>query len=179
MLDGLMRFLEGLAADPVVYIIVFFLFCFLAAVILPIPVELGLIGFIYQDFSLFNMGIFPSFIILALVMGLGKGIGSWVVFYVGLKIEDSITRWFKWNWFKKLTELSTRFCQRFSYIGVFLILTIPIMPDTVPLYIFAISNKDREVFEVNWFVLTNFLSGFARAIIVGIVAVGVVRGLWG
>lgn len=179
MLDGLMDWLGGLAADPWAYLLFFFIFVFLAAVILPIPVELGLIGLIAQDFQLFGLDIFPSFLLLAVIMGVGKAAGSWVVFYIGLKVEDAVMRWFRWNWFKKLTELSQRFCVKTGYLGVYLILSIPMMPDTVPLYIFAILNDEGEIFEASWFVMANFWSGISRALIIGIAAMGVVIGVWG
>ena len=175
MLDGLMPWLQDLASNPWSYLTFFFIFCVLAAVILPIPVELGLLGLVALDFELFGLNIFASILLLSLIMGLGKAVGSWVVFWIGIKIEYVRRRWFKWGWFRKLVELMTRFCVRFSYMAVFIILAIPAMTDTVPLYIFSLLNKDGEVFEMKWFVMTNFWAGVSRGILVGIM---VSAGLW-
>ena len=98
-----------------------------------------------------------------------------MVFWIGIKIEDDLRRWFKWGWFRKLVDLMTRFCVRFSYMAVFIILAIPMMTDTVPLYIFSLLNKDGEVFEMKWFVMTNFWAGVSRGILVGIM---VSAGVW-
>ncbi len=171
-MTGFMTFLGDLLLEnPLLYLLVFFLYCFLAAVILPIPVELGLLGFIpflLEGHSFMGLDIFSAFFVLGLMMGLGKAVGSWVVFVIGVKIEDNIRVWFKWKWFQKLTEALSRFCERFGYIAIYIVLSIPIMPDTIPLYIFSLLNKDGEVFEAKWFVFTNFWAGISRAMIVGI-----------
>ncbi len=169
-IDDLMGMLD--MNNPYTYLLLFFIFCVLAAVILPIPVELGLAGFIPfivngGEFLGFRT-IFPAFFIVSLVMGLGKAVGSWMVFIIGEKIEDSIRVWFKWKWFVGLTEFLTRFCEKFGYIAIYLILSLPIMPDTITLYIFSLLNKDGEVFEMKWFVQTNFWAGLSRGLIVGI-----------
>lgn len=167
-LEGLMQWLGGMGHDPVLYLFFFFIFSVLAAIILPIPVEVGLLGIIFQGFSLFGLGVFGSFMILAGVMGLGKAVGSWAVFRVGLKLEDNIHSWERWRWLKWLMEKSVWVVTRLRYIGLYLILIIPGMTDTVPLYIFALMNKEGEVLEMNYFVMTNLLAGFARAVMVGI-----------
>lgn len=171
MVDYL-AFLTDSLADPLTYLTIFFIYCVLAAVILPIPVELGLAGFIpfIQEGGEF-LGfteIFPAFLIVSIVMGLGKAVGSWMVFMIGEKAENSIRTWFRWRWFVGLTEFLTKFCEKLGYIGVFLVLALPMMTDTIPLYIFSLLNKDGEVYEMKWFVLTNFWAGLARGLIVGI-----------
>jgi len=175
-----MSFLESLLLDnPLLYLLVLFIYCFLAAVILPIPVELGLLGFIpflLEGHSFMGLDIFSAFLLLALMMGLGKAVGSWVVFFIGVKIEDSVRLWFKWKWFKKLTDALSRFCERFGYIAIYFVLSVPLMPDTIPLYIFSLLNKDGEVFDVKWFVFTNFWAGITRALIIGISAMLIIYG---
>ncbi len=167
--------------NPYTYLVLFFIFCVLAAVILPIPVELGLAGFIpfIQEGGEFLgfTSIFPAFLIVSVVMGLGKGVGSWMVFIIGEKIEDNIRVWFKWKWFVSFTEFLTRFCERFGYVAIYLILSVPIVPDTIPLYIFSLLNKDGEVFEMKWFVQANFWAGLSRGLIVGIAAMYTVNNM--
>ena len=101
-----------------------------------------------------------------------------MVFHIGIKIEDDMRRWFKWGWFVKLTNAMGRFCEKYGYIAMYIILGIPLMTDTVPLYIFSLLNKDGEVFEMKWFVITNFWAGVSRGLLVGIAAVGISMGIW-
>ncbi len=154
ILQAIMEFLLQYSADPVLYVVVFFIYGVLAAVILPIPVELGLI---------WNPTM--PFIIKALVLGAGKATGSLFVFMLGVKVEDDIRRWERWNWFKWLVEKCTWFVKKFRYVGLFVLLSIPGMVDTIPIYVFSLFNKEGELLERNWFVLVNFLGGITRAII--------------
>ena len=177
--DDMMGLLD--MSSPGTYLVMFFIFCVLAAVILPIPVELGLAGFIpfIQEGGEFLgfTSIFPAFFIVSLVMGFGKATGSWMVFKIGEKIEDSMRVWFKWRWFVGLTEALTKFCEKFGYIAIYFTLALPIMPDTIPLYIFSLLNKDGEVYEMKWFVQTNFWAGLSRGLIVGIGAMFTVNNM--
>jgi len=169
MLEGLMVWLGSLGNNPTAYLLFFYIFCILAAIILPIPVELGLLGIIAQGFMLYGLPVFPSYVLLGVVMGLGKATGGWLVFLFGLKIEKVIHTYERWRWFKWLVKKSTWLASKATYIGLYLILIIPGMADTIPLYIFSMLNKDGKVFEMRWFVLTNFFAGLSRALLVGII----------
>jgi hypothetical protein len=81
IIDQLLNFLSANQTDPMTYLLFFFLFSVAAAVILPIPIEIGLI---------WNPGTF--FPIKALDMGLGKAVGSIVVFLIPL-IVVRILKW--------------------------------------------------------------------------------------
>ncbi len=164
-------------SNPLTFLLIFFVYCVLAAIILPIPVELGLAGYVTFS-SLFGLSLFWSFTILAVVMGLGKAVGSSFVFQIGVRVEDNVRQWTRWGWFQKLLEKSTILVERFGYIGLFVIMSIPIMTDTVPLYIFSILNKEGKIFEMKWFVLSNFFAGATRAFIVGIATVSVLYTFW-
>jgi membrane protein YqaA with SNARE-associated domain len=176
MFEGLAQWLMDLVKDPVAYLTFVFIFATLAAIILPLPVELVLVGFIFylvdpgSDFL--GLGIAGAFILIAIVMGIGKALGSWVVFVIGVKAEKLINKYMSWGWFQRLLRRVERFCVRYGYFAMFLVMCIPLMTDTVPLYIFSILNKDGEVFDRNWFVLTNFWAGISRTLVVGILAVG-------
>ena len=150
--DQLMDFLFQYSTDPVAYAIIFFVFCVLAAVILPLPVEIGLI---------WNPG--TPFIIKALIMGAGKATGSVFVFYIGAKVEDRVRRWQRWGWFAWLVEKSEWLVEKFGYLGLYFILSIPGMVDTIPLYIFSVFNREGKVLELKYFVIANFLGGLNRA----------------
>ncbi|MBI5000795.1 MAG: hypothetical protein HZB92_04620 [Euryarchaeota archaeon] len=168
MFEGWMDWLWGMISNPWAFLLVFFVFCFLAAIILPIPVEIGLLGLAAYKYSLFGLSLFPSFFVLALVLALGKGLGAWAVFYIGVKIEEDIRYWLKWRAFQWLFEKCTWLVSKLGYLGLYIILIIPLMTDTVPLYLFSLMNRDGKVFNMKFFVATNLLAGFARAINVGI-----------
>lgn len=155
VLSGLMDFLTGISHDPITYSIVFFLYTVAATVVLPIPVEAGLF-------------LSPStpIALKALMLGLGKAAGSTLVFMLGWKLENPLDRiTAKWGWFKAFVDLMQRFVSKTSYLGLFIILSIPLMVDTVPLYIFAVFNKEGTM-KLQYFALTNLLAGMVRAAII-------------
>jgi membrane protein YqaA with SNARE-associated domain len=164
----LMGALSSAVSNPWTYVLLFYVYCVLAAVLLPIPVELGLIGLAAGNYHLFGLPIFHSFLILAAVMGLGKATGGQIVFTIGVKLEDDVRRWLKWKWFQRLMERSSWLVQRLGYVGLYFILSIPLMTDTVPLYLFSFLNRDGSIFENRWFFVTNLLAGISRALLVGI-----------
>jgi membrane protein YqaA with SNARE-associated domain len=153
-LNGLMDFLVQTANDPITYSIVFFLYTILATVILPIPVEVGLL-----------LSPNTSYLWLALIFGLGKMLGSVVVFYLGLGLGDRVRTWMEsWQLTKWLIHGSEVVIDKLHYAGLYLILSIPIMPDTVPLYIFSVLNE-HEVFKVEYFAVINLMAGVTRAFV--------------
>jgi hypothetical protein len=85
---------------------------------------------------------------------------------LGWKLENPLDRiTAKWGWFKAFVDLMQRFVSKTSYLGLFIILSIPLMVDTVPLYIFAVFNKEGTM-KLQYFALTNLLAGMVRAAIV-------------
>ncbi len=158
MVEDLLNFLTQVSSNPIEYSIVFFVYCVAAAIILPIPVEFGL--FLNGDVSI---------VIKALILGAGKAVGSILVFYLGIKVEGPIRRWTRFRWFHWLVDKMEWFVMKTKYVGLYLILSIPLMVDTVPVYIFSIFNKEGKAEKLRWFALANFLAGFTRAIIVYLV----------
>jgi hypothetical protein len=152
--EDFMSFLTGVAGDPILYSIVFFFYAVLAAIILPIPVEFGLI-----------LSPHTPWYVLAVVLGAGKAVGSILVFKIGVEIEGPVRRWStRFKFFGKFIELCERFVARFGYYALYILLSIPFMSDTAVLYIFSITNKDGEALKMKWFALVNFLAGITRAI---------------
>jgi len=49
---------------------------------------------------------------------------------------------------------------------MYIIMSIPGMIDTVPLYVFSIVNKERTLISLRDFALANFLAGINRAFII-------------
>ena len=151
--------LNQLANNPVSYSIIFYVYCILAAIILPIPVEFGLF-----------IGDSVPFIIKALILGAGKATGSVLVFYIGVKVEGPVRFWSKkFNWFAWLVEKMEWLVAKLKYVGLYIILSIPLMVDTVPIYLWSVFNKEGKALSVGKFALTNLLAGFTRAVIVYLV----------
>ncbi len=150
--NGMMSFLVQTSSDPILYSFVLFIYAILAAVILPIPVEVGLL-----------LSPNTPFLWLAFVLGLGKMVGSILVFYFGLGVGDKIKIWSgRWNWFRWLVTKSEWIVDKLHYVGLYLILSLPLMSDTIPLYIFSMLNENG-IFKVKWFALVNLCAGFTRA----------------
>jgi membrane protein YqaA with SNARE-associated domain len=169
----LMGILSDAVSNPWTYVVLFFVYCVLAAIILPIPVELGLVGLAAGGFKLFGLPVFQSFMVLAVVMGLGKAVGGQFVFTVGVRLEDDIRRWAKWKWFQRLTEKASWLVSKLGYLGLYIILSIPLMTDTIPLYLFSFLNRDGSIFQGRWFFAMNVLAGMSRAMVVGILFIAI------
>lgn len=160
LISQLTEILQGVASDPVQYLIVVFIYAIATAVFLPFPVEA----------ALFLSDATP-FWSIALVLSLGKTVGGLVVFSIGGKLEGPIRNsgqgWRVWAAFVRACE---RFVLRFGYIGFYALLSIPIMPDTVTLYLFSLFNKEGKVMERRHFLAINFLGSLTRCAIVYVAA---------
>ena len=168
ILDQLMDYLNANQTDPFTYLVAFFLFSVAAAIFLPIPIEIGLV---------WNPGMF--FPIKALDLGLGKAVGAIAVFFIPSKIGAVAKRlglWHpapsvtpappRWGWLRWLTNKSEGFTRKYGVIAMYVIMSIPGMIDTVPLYVFSIINKERTLISLRDFALANFLAGINRAFII-------------
>jgi hypothetical protein len=153
--SGFISFLDGLSHDPVIYSIVFFIYAVAATIFLPIPVETGL--FFSPETSIFVKG---------LILGTGKAVGSIIVFTLGDKVNNGLVSVMSRSRFTcKFMDLMQRFVARTRYYGLYAILSVPLMVDTVPLYLFSLFNQ-KGLMRLRYFVLTNFLAGITRATIV-------------
>jgi len=151
--------LFNLFENPLMYSIIFLIYVILAAVILPIPVEIGL----------FNPNINP--ILLILIMGIGKGIGSIIVFKIGLKLRKEIKkRVMGTSLTIKIIKYCEGFVKKYGYIGLFIIMSIPLMIDSVTLYLFSILNPRRksgkQALLLSRFVVINIAAGVLRGSII-------------
>jgi len=151
----LMDYLSSHQADPATYLVLLFLFCIAAAVILPIPIEIALV---------WNPSLF--FPIKALTMGLGKGTGAIAVFLIGAKVERVVRRFERWGWFKWMLVKSEAFVRRFGIFALYVLMSIPGMVDTIPLYIFSIFNQEGKLIRLRDFALINVLAGVNRAMLI-------------
>jgi len=154
-LQALIEFLNSLSQDPVAYSVVFFIYAVAASTFLPIPVEIGLF---------FSPG--TPLLFKALVLGAGKATGSVLVFKLGGRVGGSFDRLAsRHRFFGRFMDLMRMFVARTRYLGLYIILSIPLMVDTLPVYLFALFNQEG-VMDIRRFALTNFLAGVTRALLV-------------
>ncbi|MDH3365720.1 MAG: VTT domain-containing protein [Thermoplasmata archaeon] len=156
MMDQLIDYLSANQADPVTYLLVFYIVCVAAAIILPIPVEIALAA---------NPSIHIA--VKAAVMGLGKGTGALAVYFFGRKIDETVGQYARrWRWYNWLLVKSEKLVRKYGYFAMYAIMSTPGMVDTIPLYIFSILNKEGELMTLKWFVLVNILAGVTRAFLI-------------
>ena len=76
-----------------------------------------------------------------------------------------------WGWMKWLMRVSEKLIRKYGYSAVFVIMMIPGMIDTIPLYIFSILNKETggTLMTERGFVLVNIAAGITRAAIVWLI----------
>lgn len=154
--NQLTDYLQSNQADPGTYLLVLFIFCVAAAIILPIPVEVALVV---------NPGI--HILVKAAVLGLGKGTGAIAVFFLGRKIDETVGQYArKWRWYKWLLVKSEKLVRKYGYVAMYIIMSIPGMVDTIPLYIFSILNKEGKLMTLWGFAAVNVLAGVTRAFLI-------------
>jgi len=150
--------LFGAMQDPITYSIIFFIYVILTVLILPTPVEIGL----------FNPYIHP--VLLIFILAVGKGVGSAIAFEIGTRVRGAIKkRSIGTPLTKKIVALCERFVRKYGYYGLFIIMSIPLMLDSVTVYLFSLLNpKDdgKIAMTRTWFVLINIVAGAVRGIII-------------
>jgi membrane protein YqaA with SNARE-associated domain len=157
----LIDILLGVMGDPIIYSLIFFIYVILAAIILPIPVEIGL----------FNSFIHPVFLVL--ILAIGKGIGASLVFEIGTRIRGGLKkRSYKSSFMKKIVNWCERLVRKYGYYGLFIIMSIPLMIDSATLYLFTLLNpkEERGSMTRKWFVIINIAAGAVRGIIILLLA---------
>jgi membrane protein YqaA with SNARE-associated domain len=155
MTEDLMQVLYDVSSNPYLYSIIFFIYCMLAAIFLPLPVEIGL----------FVGNVHP--VIKVLILGAGKAAGSYFVFFIGIKVDETIKKSTeKFKRYGKFVNKMEEFVGKYGYYALYGILSTPLMVDTVPLYLFSIYNKNIGGMTQKGFVIVNFLAGCTRGIII-------------
>ncbi|MEE9593448.1 MAG: hypothetical protein V3W28_07700 [Thermoplasmata archaeon] len=133
-----------------------FVYGILTAVILPIPVEFALI-------------IRPETLspyLIAVVIGLAKMVGAGLVFILGLRIEGPIRYTSaRYRILGQIVGYITRFVRVTKWMGLLLLLSIPLLPDTLPIYLYSLFNKQGQLIRAWVFLLVNFVGGTVRALI--------------
>ncbi len=155
------------AEDPYLYLPLLFLFATLAAVLLPVPVEIGLLN------------PFLSPVLLVLVASAGKAFGGALVFPLGRRIGSRLEREMARSpraarvhgWVERLVGA-------YGYWALFGLLSVPFMTDSIPVYVFSIlgptdrsgapsaaaAGSGRRVhgWRVGPFVAVNFAAAVVR-----------------
>jgi membrane protein YqaA with SNARE-associated domain len=155
----LIDILLGAIEDPFSYLMLFLIYVILAAIILPIPVEIGL----------FNPNIHPVWLIF--VLALGKGIGAFIVYFVSQGIRKKIKNFTigkTWDITKKIISKSEKFVKKYGHYGLFIIMSIPLMIDSLTLYLFSLLNptEEKTALTSSKFVIINIAAGATRGIII-------------
>ncbi len=156
----LLQILTGSFQDPLTYSFIFFIYVILAAIILPIPVELGL----------FNPFLHP--VVLIIILALGKGVGAFIAYIIGSRLRDLIKGLSvgdNWKITKKIIVASESFVKKYGHYGLFILMSIPLMIDTVTLYLFSLLNPHEEKqkgLNATKFFLINVAAGAMRGTII-------------
>lgn len=153
------EFLLAAYANPYVFLPLVFLYAIAIAVILPIPIELALVAPIVGQ----QWGYLLS---IALALAAGKTAGAWLIFYLGVRVESPIRWWSeRWRFAKWFVEKAELFVQKTGYPGLYVLLSIPLMSDTIPIYIYSLFNKEGKTLARNMFLVVNFLAALNRVAI--------------
>ena len=154
--------------NPYVFLPLVFVYAILIALILPIPIELSLIAPIVNH----DWGYLAS---IALALAAGKTVGAWLIFVLGVRVETTIRWWSeKWRFAKWFVDKADLFVQKTGYLGLYLLLSIPLMSDTIPIYLYSLFNKEGKSLERNLFLGANFFAAINRvAILAGLYIIGI------
>lgn len=102
-------------------------------------------------------------------MALGKGIGAFIVFEISTSARKRLKRFSspKNKVVKKLLEYSEWFVKKYGYYGLLIVLSTPLMIDSISLYLFSLLNPEEkgEGMESGWFTLINIIAGAVRGMI--------------
>ncbi len=151
-----MGILAGFVANPLLYLLIVFVYGVLTAIILPIPVE----------FALFIRPETLSIFLIAGVIGLAKMVGASLIFILGLRVEGPIRYYSaRYRILGQGVGIVTRFVRVTSWIGLFVLLAIPFLPDTLPIYLYSLFNKQGQLIPAWIFLIVNLVAGIVRALL--------------
>ncbi len=155
-LASLVDFLDNLYNNPLAFMVVVFFYAVAVAIILPIPIEAIMILPLLQQRWGYITGI-------TIALAAGKTVGAWLIFVLGLKVEGTIRAWSnRWRlaaWFVAKAE---KFVARTGVTGLYVLLSIPLMSDTIPIYLYSLFNPEGKALERNMFLIANFLAALNR-----------------
>ncbi len=162
------NFLLGAYANPAVFLPLVFAYAIAVAVILPIPIELSLVvPIINRQWDYLAL--------ITLALAAGKTIGAWLIFVLGIRVETTIRWWSaRWRLAKWFVDKADLFVQKTGYLGLYVLLSIPLMSDTIPIYLYSLFNKEGKSLERNLYLASNFFAAINRvAILATLFVIGV------
>lgn len=168
LLGEVLSFLLNAYSTPWIFLPLVVLYSIAIAVVLPLPVELILLPPIVNgDWGYIRW--------TAIAVATGKTIGAALLFLLGISVEARIRHYAERyriaDWFVRLIE---RFVGRTRSLGLYIILSIPLAPDTVPLYLYSLFNPEGRALHRNLFLAANFLAALNRvALVVFLYVIGV------
>ncbi len=156
LFTDILNVLLGAYGNPYVFLPLVFVYAILIALILPIPIELSLVvPIVNQDWGYLAL--------IALALAAGKMAGAWLIFVLGVRVENAIRWWSeRWRFAKWFVDKADLFVQKTGYLGLYLLLSIPLMSDTIPIYLYSLFNKEGKSLERNLFLVSNFLAAINR-----------------
>ena len=159
--------------NPYIFLPLVFVYAILIALILPIPIELSLVAPVVNHQWDYLVGI-------SLALAAGKTVGAWLIFVLGVRVENSIRWWSaRWRFAKWFVDKADLFVQKTGYLGLYLLLSIPLMSDTIPIYLYSLFNKEGKALERNLFLGANFFAAINRVLVLVVlylIGVDLVRG---
>lgn len=134
------------ASEPVLLALVF-VYAFLAAAFLPVPTEAVLI--VPLGFSLpWYLG-FPLVIFIA---SLGSALGSLIALRIGYGVSRSgpVTRLLDRSklYHRLRTESLVAFVQRYTYVGMLIAVSLPLLPESTTFYAFSVLDDRPAAFAL-------------------------------
>lgn len=150
------------SSDPLLFGVFFFLYVLLNTLALPLPVEAGL----------FNPAFHPLFLIG--ILALGRGVGAFFIFEIGGFIRNKTSSWaVEALHIRKLITFLEGFIQRYGYYALFVLMSIPLMLDSVVLYLFSLLNKRKDskvALSRRWFIIITLAASILRGTIILLIA---------
>lgn len=160
----LLDFLVAAYDTPLVFLPLVFAYAVAVAVVLPIPIETILIVPILQ-------GRWEYLVAIAAALAAGKAVGAWLIFLLGLKVEDNIRRWSTRSRFADwIVRKMEAFVRLTGSLGLYVLLSIPLMSDTIPIYLYALFNEEGQALDKRQFLLGNFLAAINRVALVALIS---------
>lgn len=163
--------------NPVVFFLLAFGLSVLIAIVLPVPVEVFLI--IPFTAPGLDAGARINLMTIALIaVALGKAVGAWLVFLLGVKVEHAMNRWAaRSKLIARILGGLEKFVGKTGAIGLYILLSVPLMSDTAVLYFYALFNKEGKAIDQRLFIGSNFLAGVNRVALVFILGLTLFPGL--
>ncbi len=157
-LMDLITILTQTIENLLLYSFLFFIYLVLSAVILSITVEIGL----------FNPSLHS--VLLILILALGQDTGAFFVYYIGSGVRSQVKVWeTRSKRIKQFLYYCELFVRKYGNYGLFIIMSIPLMIDTISLYFFSLLNPKedgKKAIPATKFVIINILAGVVRGSII-------------